>query len=84
VALPCLVQDPIEAALGADIEALIRQRWHDLPRRQRGVLRLVVRQQDPLALLLTQPVNDQARTAFTAVLAVPITQKGLLPAFEGA
>jgi hypothetical protein len=41
-------------------------------------------QQDPLAFLLTQPGNDQARTAFTAVHTVPITTKGLPPAFEGA
>ena len=29
-------------------------------------------------------MNDQAWTAFTAILAVPITQEGLPPAFEGA
>ena len=29
-------------------------------------------------------MRDEARTAFTAVHAVPITQKGLPPAFEGA
>jgi len=84
VALACLVQHPIEAALEAYKQPLISQGRHDLPRRQRGVLRLVARQQDPLPLLLTQPVNDIARTAFTAVLAAPITQKGLPPAFEGS
>lgn len=38
------------------------------------------RRPDPLTFLLAQPVNDLARTAFTALLAVPITPKGLPPA----
>ena len=78
------MQDPIEAGFRADIQPLIRQGRHDLSRRQRGVRRLVAGEQDPLALLLTQPVNDMARTAFTAILAVPITHKGTPPALEGA
>jgi hypothetical protein len=31
-----------------------------------------------------QPVNDKARTAFTAILADPITHKGTPPALQGA
>jgi hypothetical protein len=45
---------------------------------------MVAGEQDPLAFLLTQAVSDMAGAAFTAVLAVPITTKGLAPAFEGA
>jgi hypothetical protein len=33
MALPCSVQHPIEAALGSDVQPLIRQHRHDLPRR---------------------------------------------------
>jgi hypothetical protein len=44
----------------------------------------VARQQDPLALLLAQPVQDQTGTAFTAIHADSITNKGLLPALKRA
>jgi hypothetical protein len=68
----------------ANKEALFSQRRHDLTRRQRGVLRLVAGEKDPLASFLTQPVPHEDGTAFTAVLAVPITQKSLPLALEGA
>ena len=57
------------------MQPLIRQTQHEQSRRQRGVRRLVTDEQDPLALLLTQPVNDKGKTAFTAILAIPITTK---------
>ena len=60
-----LVQNLIEAGLRADIQPLIRQSQYEQSRRQRGVRRLGTDGQDPLALLLTQPVNDKVRTAFT-------------------
>ncbi len=41
-------------------------------------------EQDPLAFILAQAVNDRAGTPFTAVLAVPNTKKVLSPAYEGA
>jgi hypothetical protein len=40
--------------------------------------------QDSLTFLFAQAMRNQASTAFTAVLAVPITRKGTPPAFEGA
>jgi hypothetical protein len=64
--------------------ALIGQCWHDLPRWQRGVFRLIAGEQDSLAFLLTQAMRNQTRTAFTAVFTVPVTRKGTPPAFEGA
>ena len=82
VALTRLVQHPIETALRANKELLIGQCRHDLPRRQRGVLRLVASQQDSLALLLAQLVRDQAVTAFTTIVAVTITDQVLPPPFE--
>ena len=84
VALPCLVQHPIETALGTDIQPLISQGRHDLPQWQRCEFRLVAGEQNPLALLLAQAESDMAGAAFTAILAVPIITKGLPPAFEGA
>ena len=57
------------------MQPLIRQSQHEQSRRQRGVRRLVPDEQDPLAILLTQPVNDKVRTDFTAILAIPITTK---------
>jgi hypothetical protein len=52
LALSCLVQDPIKAGLRANVETLIGQCWHDLPRWQRGVLRLIAGEQDLLTFLL--------------------------------
>jgi hypothetical protein len=84
LALPSLVQDPVKAGLRANVLALIGQCWHDLPRWQRGVFRLIAGEQDSLAFLLTQAMRNQTRTAFTAVLTVSVTPKGTPPAFEGA
>ena len=70
VGLPMGMEHPIEAALRADIEALIGQDRNDLPRRQGGEFRLVAGEQDPLALLLRKAVRHQAGTAFTAIQAV--------------
>ena len=52
MALSSLVQDPIKAGLRANVEALIGQCWHDLPRWQRGVLRLIAGEQDSLTFPL--------------------------------
>ena len=51
LALPSLVQDPINTGLRADVVALIGQCWHDLPRWQRGVFRLIAGEQDSLTFL---------------------------------
>ncbi len=75
MAVTRLVQNLIEAGLRADMQPLIRQSQHEQSRWQRSVRRLVTDEQDPLALLLTQPVNDKVRTACTAILAIPITTK---------
>jgi len=52
LALSCLVQDPIKTGLRADVVALIGQCWHDLPRCQRGVFRLIAGEHDSLTFLL--------------------------------
>ena len=80
LALSCLVQDPIKAGLRANVVALIGQCWHDLPRWQRGVFRLIAGEQDSLAFHLTQAMRNQTRTALTAVLTVSVTRKGTPPA----
>ena len=64
--------------------ALIGQCWHDLPRWQRGVFRLIAGEQDSLTFLLAQAMRNQARTAFTTVLTVPVTPKVTPPSFDGA
>ncbi len=67
------MKHPVEDALRADIETPIRQGRHNLARRQRRELRLVVVEQDPLALFLTQAVGHMAGAASAAVHAVPYT-----------
>jgi hypothetical protein len=78
------MEHPVEAALRADMEALVRQGWHDLPRRQCCEFRLVAGEQDPLALLVAEAVRNKAVAAFAAVQAVPITRKLPPPALQGA
>ena len=78
------VQHPVEAALRTDIEAPVGQNGHDLPRWQRRELRLVAGEQDPLTLLVTQAVRNEAVAAFTAILAVPITRELAPPPLQGA
>jgi len=76
------MEHAVKAALRADVQPLISKGGHDLPWWQGGVLRLVAGKQDSLALLLAQPVRDQAWTAFTRIRAVTITTKDLPPAPE--
>ena len=66
------------------IEAPVGQNGHDLPRWQRRELRLVAGEQDPLTLLVTQAVRNEAVAAFTAIGAVPITGELTPPALQGA
>ena len=82
--LPVCVDDPIEAALRADVQATIRQHRHDLPRWQCRKCGLAAGEQDPLALLLAWPVRDKAWRSVTAIMSVPITCKGLAPSLQGA
>jgi hypothetical protein len=84
VALPSLVQHPIKTRFRADIQALISQRRHDLSWRQRGVLRLIAGEQDPLALFFSEAVGHMTAAALAAIHTVPITPKSLPPRFEGA
>ncbi len=77
------MEHPVEAALGSDIEAPVRQDGHDLPWRQRCEFRLVAGEQDPLALLVREAVRNEAVAAFTAIQAVPITRELTPPALQG-
>jgi hypothetical protein len=83
VDLAVVIEHPVEAALGTDIQASISQNRHDLPWRQRREFRLVAGEQDPLPLLLAQAVRNQALAAFTAIQAVPITGELPPPALQG-
>jgi hypothetical protein len=76
------MEHSVETALGADIQPTVRQSGHDLTRRQGRELRLVARQQDPLALLFGEPVRHQAVAAFTAIKSVPITREQPPPALQ--
>jgi hypothetical protein len=78
------MEHPVEAALRAEIEALVRQSWHDLPGQQCCEFRLVAGEQDPLALLVAEAVRDKAVAALSAILAVPITRELTAPALQGA
>jgi hypothetical protein len=78
------VEHPVEAALGTDMEAPIRQHRHDLPWRQCGEFRLVAGEEDPLAFLFAEAVRDQAWAAFAAIVTIAITDQGLPPALESA
>jgi hypothetical protein len=53
------------------------------PRRQRGKLRLVAGQQDPLAILIAEAVGHLAMASVSAVHTVPITQESTPPTLEG-
>jgi hypothetical protein len=78
------MEHAVEAPLRTDIEALIGQDRHNLPRRQRRKLRLVAGEQDPFPFLFCEAVRNMAWTAFTAVHTVPITRKLPSPALQGA
>jgi hypothetical protein len=77
------MEHPVEAALRPDIQAPIGKDRHDLPRRQRRKLGLVAGEQDPLPLLVSESVRNQAMAAFTAIQAVPITRELPPPALQG-
>ena len=76
------MEDPIEAAVRADVDAAIGQHRHDLPRRQGRELGFVAGQQNSLALFLREAMRHQAMAAFTAVQAVPITRELPPPALQ--
>jgi len=82
VGLAVSVEHPVEAALGVDIQSATGQCRHDLPRWQRGELRLVAGQQDPLPLLLTESVRHMAVAPLAAVNSVPITCELTAPALQ--
>ena len=84
VGLAVGMEHPVEAALRTDIEAPVSQNGHDLPRWQRREFRLVAGAQNPLTLLVTQAVRNEAVAAFTAILAVPISRELTPPALQGA
>jgi hypothetical protein len=78
------MEHPVEAPLRTDIEALIRQDRHDLPRGQRREFGLVAGEQDPLPLFFCEAMGNHPMAAFTAIHAVPITSELPLPALQGA
>jgi len=81
--LAMVMEHPVRAALGTDVDPSIGKDRHDLPRRQGRELRLVAGEQDPLALLVAQAMRHQAVAAFTAIQAVPITRELPPPALQG-
>jgi hypothetical protein len=48
------MQDPVKTRLRVNVVALISQCWHDLPRWQWGVFRLIAGEQDSLTFRLVQ------------------------------
>ncbi len=78
------VQHPVNTALRAEIQTLICHCCHDLTCCQFRVLGLVVGEQGLLPLLLAQPVQDKAWSAFTSIVTNAMTDHSLLPALEGA
>jgi hypothetical protein len=82
VNLPVGVEHPVEAALGTDVKAPIRQHRHDLPRRERCEFRLIAGQQDPLAFLLAEAVSHVEVAALATVDAITVTSKLTAPALQ--
>jgi hypothetical protein len=80
--LAMVMEHPVEAALGTDIDPSIGKDRHDLPRRQGRELGLVAGEQDPLTLLIREAVRNRAVAAFTAIQSVPITRKLAPPALQ--
>ena len=80
--LAMVMEHPVEAALGTDVDPSISQDRHDLPRRQGRELGFVAGEQYPLTLLIRKAVRNQAVAAFTAIQAVPITCELPPPALQ--
>jgi hypothetical protein len=78
------MEHAVEAPLRTDIEALIGQDRHNLPRRQRRKLRLVAGEQDPLPFFFCEAMGNHPMAAFTAIHAVPIARELPAPALQGA
>ena len=82
--LPVGVEHPVEAALGTDIKAPIRQHRHDLSWRQRREFGLVTGEEDPLAFFFAEAVRHMAVAALPPVhtaivsseLPAPTLQRG--------
>ena len=77
------VQDPVAAALRTNKQFPFSQDRHDLPRRQRGLLRLVAHQQDPLAFLVVEAVGHVTLAGFSAIIAISSACKLPPPALQG-
>jgi hypothetical protein len=82
VNLPVGVEHPVEAALGTDVKAPIRQHRHNLTWRQRRKFRFVAGQQDPLAFLLAEAVSHVEVAALATVDAITVTSKLTAPALQ--
>jgi hypothetical protein len=76
------MQNPVEAALRADVDTTIGQNRHDLPGWQRRKFRLVAGQQNPLAFLLTEAVSHVAVAALAAIDAITVTSELAAPALQ--
>ena len=76
------MQNPVEAALRADIQPSIRQYGHDLPWRQRRKFRLVAGQQDPLAFFFVEAVSDEAVAALATIDAITVISELAAPALQ--
>ena len=69
---------PVEAGLGTDIEAPIRQNRHDLTWLQCDEFRLVADEWDPLAFLIAEAVRHMAVAGLTPIHAAIVSSE--LPA----
>ena len=61
------MQNPVEASLRTDVQALVSQDWNDLPWWQCRKFRLVAGQQDALAFLLAEAVRHMAMATGSAL-----------------
>ena len=72
------MEHPVEAALGTDVKAPIRQHRHYLTWLQRREFRLVAGEEDPLAFFFAEAVRHMAAAALTPVHTAAVTSE--LPA----
>jgi hypothetical protein len=76
------MENPVEAALRADIKPSVGQSRHDLPWWQRRKFGLVAGQQNPLAFLFTEAMDDLPVAALAAIDAITVTSELAAPALQ--
>ena len=74
------MQNTVEAALRTDVKPAIRQNGQDLPWWQRSKFGLVASEQDPLAFLLAEAMDDLSEATFAAIDSITVTSELVAPA----